>query len=342
MKELIKKLSGLEGISGFEYRINREIEKLVSPYCDEARVDALGNVIAVKYSGKQNAKKLLIEAHTDEIGLMVKNIDEKGFITVVTVGGIDPRILPAMEVVIHGKKDVKAVVAAKSPHIMSDGEGKKAVSIENVVIDTGLTAEEVKKYISVGDSITFSIRAKELADGQLTGKSLDDRASVAVLLDVMKNISKMQIPVDVYAVFAVQEEVGGFGAMTAGFSIYPDFAIAIDVCHGITPDNSYCAYEIGGGAVITLGPNIHPKMYELLMNTAKKHNIKFQTDVDGGNTGTDAWQLQVIREGIPTGLLSIPLKYMHTVVEMVSVSDVVAVSELVTGFIGELSGEEEF
>lgn len=340
MKELIKKLSGLHGISGFEYRINGEIKDMLLKYCDDVKIDALGNVIAVKYSGRQNAKKLLIEAHIDEIGLMVKNIDENGFITFVNVGGVDARILPAMEVIIHGKKDVKGVIGAKPPHIMSEGEGKNAVKIENMAIDTGLPFDEVKKQISVGDSISFSTEAQDLADGQITGKSLDDRASIAVLIDVMQNIK--DLAVDVYAVCSVQEEVGGFGAMTSAFSVEPDFAIAIDVCHGITPDNSYCAYEMGGGAVITCGPNIHPKMYELLTNTAKKHNIKFQIDVDGGNTGTDAWQIQVVRDGIPTGLLSIPLKYMHTLVETVSIDDVEAVAKLVAAFIGDLSGEEDF
>ena len=340
MKELIKQLSGLHGISGFEYRINTEITNMLLPYCDDIKIDALGNVIAVKYSGRQNAKKLLIEAHTDEIGLMVKNIDENGFITFVNVGGVDARILPAMEVIIHGKNDLKGVIGAKPPHIMSEGEGKNAVKVENMAIDTGLPFDEVKKQISVGDSISFSTEAQDLADGQITGKSLDDRTSIAVLIDVMQNIK--DLAVDVYAVCSVQEEVGGFGAMTSAFSVEPDFAIAIDVCHGITPDNSYCAYEMGGGAVITCGPNIHPKMYELLTNTAKKHDIKFQIDVDGGNTGTDAWQIQVVRDGIPTGLLSIPLKYMHTLVETVSLDDVEAVAKLVAAFIGDLSGEEDF
>lgn len=342
MKDLIKKLSCMHGISGFEYRINSEINNMFLPYSDEVKIDTLGNVIAVKQCGKPNARKLLIEAHIDEIGLMVKNIDENGFLTFVNVGGVDPRILPSMEVIVHGKKDLKGIIGAKPPHIMSDGEEEKAVKMENMSIDTGLSAEEVKTLVSVGDSVSFDISAKELLDSQITGKSLDDRASVAVLVEVMRSIENFDLPVDIYAVAAVQEEVGGFGAMTASFSIYPDFAIAIDVCHGITPDNSYCAYEVGGGAVITCGPNIHPKMFEMLVNTAKKHNIKFQIDVDGGNTGTDAWQIQVIREGIATGLLSIPLKYMHTLVETIDVKDAEAVSKLIVSFIKELSGEEEF
>ncbi|MCR4718534.1 MAG: M42 family peptidase [Firmicutes bacterium] len=342
MKDLIKKLSGLHAVSGFEYRINSEIKEILSPYCDEVKIDALGNVIGVKYCGKENAKKLILEAHIDEIGLMVKTIDENGFITFTNVGGVDSRILPSMEVIIHAKKDLKGVIGAKPPHIMADGEGEKAVKMENMAIDTGLPAEMVKELVSVGDSITFCTEAKELSGTQLTGKSLDDRASAAAVIEVMKNISDKDRCVDVYAVLATQEEVGGFGAIGASFSVMPDLAVAIDVCHGITPDNSYDSYEVGKGAVITCGPNIHPEIFEMLKNTAKENDIKYQIDVEGGNTGTDAWQIQVVRDGIPTGLLSIPLKYMHTLVETIDVSDAEAVAQLLTAFVCGMSGEEEW
>ena len=342
MIELIKQLSGMQAVSGYEYRINREIEKMLSPFCDEVKIDNSGNVIGVKKCGKANAKKLLIEAHTDEIGLMVKNIDENGFISVAPIGGVDARILPATEVIIHAKRDIKGVVAAKPPHIMSAGEEAKAVRITDIVIDTGLSAKEAAENISVGDTVTFCIAPKELSSGQLTGKSLDDRASIAVLIDVMKRIKEKPLAADVYVVAATQEEVGGYGAITAAYSVAPDAAIAIDVCHGITPDNSYCAYEVGGGAVITCGPNIHPGIFEALKSAADAGKIKYQIDVDGGNTGTDAWQIQVVRDGIPTGLLSIPLKYMHTPVETVAISDAEAVRELLAAFISGLTGEEEW
>ena len=180
-----------------------------------------------------------------------------------------------------------------------------------------------------------------MADGQMTGKSLDDRAGVAVLLDVMRSIQGKSLDIDIYAVIAAQEEVGGYGAIAAAYSQEPDCAIAVDVCHGITPDNSYEAYEVGGGAVITCGPNIHPAVFELLKKAAEDNNIKYNIDADGGNTGTDAWQMQVVREGIPTGLLSIPLKYMHTPVETIAVSDAEAVRDLIIAFASELTGEEE-
>lgn len=341
MKKLIKELSDLRGISGFEYRISDKIAEYFRPYADDVTVDTLGNVIAVKRCGKENAKKIMIEAHCDEIGLMVRDIDDRGFVTMAMVGGIDARILPSSEVVIHGRKDVPGVIGAKPPHLQEADEAKKASKLTDMAIDTGMNADEVKKYVSVGDSITLAQSVGELCGGQFSGKTLDDRAGVAALITTMKNLMKIKTDVDVYAVAAVQEEVGLRGAKTAAYSINPNLAVAVDVCHGITPDNSDNAFETGSGAVISIGPNIHPKLQKRLSETAEKYHVKTELDVDGGDTGTDAWAIQVSRCGVPTALLSIPLKYMHTSVETLSVSDVSAVSELLTYFIQNLDDSLE-
>lgn len=341
MKELIQKLSNLRGMSGFEYRITDIIGKMFGEYCDEVTKDNLGNVIAVKRCGRENAKKIMIEAHCDEIGLMVSSIDERGFISFVNIGGVDPRILPAAEVTLHGKCDIRGVIGAKPPHIQGRGEAKKSASISDMAIDTGLSVEVVRAIVKIGDSITLSQSVGELMGGQFSGKSLDDRASVAALLTVMKNLRKIKTDVDVYAVLAVQEETGRYGALTACRSINPDIAVAVDVCHGVTPDNSYSAYEVGCGAVVTCGPNIHPGIYKRLMDTAKNNRIKAEIDVDSGDTGTDAWVMQTVNEGIPTGLLSIPLKYMHTSVETIAISDAEAVADLLTAFIQNLGDDME-
>lgn len=341
MKKLIKELSDLRGISGFEYRISDKIAEYFRPYADDVTVDTLGNVIAVKRCGKENAKKIMIEAHCDEIGLMVRDIDDRGFVAMAMVGGIDTRILPSSEVVIHGRKDVPGVIGAKPPHLQEADEAKKASKLTDMAIDTGMNAGEVKKYVSVGDSITLAQSVGELGGGQFSGKTLDDRAGVAALITTMKNLMKIKTDVDVYAVAAVQEEVGLRGAKTAAYSINPNLAVAVDVCHGITPDNSDNAFETGSGAVISIGPNIHPKLQKRLSETAEKYHVKTELDVDGGDTGTDAWAIQVSRCGVPTALLSIPLKYMHTSVETLSVSDVSAVSELLTYFIQNLDDSLE-
>ena len=340
MKELIKTLSDLRGISGYEYRISDKIAEFFSPYADEVRKDALGNIIAVKRCGKDNAPKIMIEAHTDEIGLMVSGIDKNGFILFVPVGGVDKRILPASEVIVHGIKDLKGVIGAKPPHLQNPGEQNKSSEMSDMAIDVGMNEEQVRAVVSIGDSITFAQSVGEMG-GQFSGKTLDDRAGVAAIVTVMKNLTKLRLDADVYAVAAVQEEVGLRGAKTAAYGVCPDIAVSIDVCHGITPDNSKNAFEVGDGVVISIGPNIHPKLFERLKKTAAEHHLKVQYDVDGGDTGTDAWAIQVSRMGVPTALLSIPLKYMHTSVETLCVSDVEITAELLTFFIHNIGEDTE-
>lgn len=340
MEELLKELSDLRGISGFEYRIADEIEKRFRMYTDDVHRDALGSVIACKKSSDPHALKLMIEAHMDEIGLMVKDIDENGFITFVNIGGVDPRILPAAEVIIHGTRDIPGIIGAKPPHLQSAEESKKSVKINDMAIDTGYSRDAIADIVSIGDSITLAQSAGVLANRRFSGKTLDDRAGIAVLLEVLRNID-FDPALELYFVAAVQEEVGLRGAKTAAYSIAPDAAIAIDVCHGVTPDNSENAFEIGSGTVISIGPNITPAFQKQLVDTAQRHNIRYALDVDGGDTGTDAWVIQVAREGVPTTLLSIPLKYMHTSVETIDIADAEATAALILEFIRDFGREEE-
>lgn len=338
MKEIIKKLSDMRGISGFEYRINEKIKEMFLPYCDEVKIDNLGSVIAYK-KGKTSNIKIMLEAHCDEIGLMVSGIDDNGFISFVNIGGVDARILPSSEVIIHAKKDLKGVIGAKPPHIQESGEQDKSIKIKDMTIDTGLDSSEVKELVSVGDSITLCQSVGELLGKNYSLKTLDDRAGVAAILEVFKRCHN--INADLYASISVQEEVGLRGAKVSAFNVFPDLAIAIDVCHAITPDNSKNAFEQGTGCVITIGPNIHPKISDKLFEVAKKYDIKTNTDVDSGDTGTDAWAIQVSRCGIPTGLLSIPLKYMHTSVETMNMDDFEACVSLIGHFLKETDNLKE-
>ena len=332
MEKTLTMLSDLRGISGFEYRINEIIKELFTPYCDEVRIDNLGNVIALK-KGKTGKHKIMLEAHMDEIGLMVSDIDKNGFIKFINIGGVDNRILPSAEVTIHAKKDIKGVIGAKPPHLQTADEADKSIKIEDMSIDTGLSFDEISELVSIGDSITLSQSAGEMLNKNFSLKTLDDRAGVCAVLEVFKRVS--QIDADLFASISTQEEVGLRGAKISAFDIFPDMAIAIDVCHAVTPDNSKNAYDAGSGTVVTVGPNIHPKMSEKLFEIAKKYDIKTNTDVDSGDTGTDAWAIQVTKSGIPTALLSIPLKYMHTSVEMMSFSDFEATVSLIEHFAKE-------
>ena len=337
MKEVLKKLSNMRGVSGFEYFINEKIADIMREYVDEVYINAPGSVVAVKRA-QNPAAKIMLEAHCDEIGLMVKDIDEKGFVTFVNIGGVDGRILPGAEVTIHGTKEVWGVVGAKPPHLQTAEESAKSVKIKDMAIDTGMSRREVEKYVSVGDSITLRTEAAELLNNNICGKSIDDRGGVAALIEVMKAVKDEMLSCDIYFVAAVQEEVGLRGAKTAAYGINPDMAVAVDVCHGVTPDNSYNAFETGTGTVISRGPNIHPKMAEKLKSLADENGIKYSIDVDGGDTGTDAWAIQVARAGVPTALLSLPLKYMHTSVETVSMDDAEATARLMTEFIRNVMG----
>lgn len=334
MKKLIKKLSDMRGISGFEYRLNKEIAKEFEPYCDEVRIDPLGSVIGVKYCGKENAPSVMIEAHCDEIGLIATSVTEDGFVTFSNVGGIDSRILPSLEVVIHGTSDIRGVIGIKPDYMNEPG---KSIKMRDMAVDTGI--ENIGDFVSVGDSITIAQSVGNLGKSQWSGKTLDDRASLAAIINTMKDLSKKSLNVDVYAVAAVQEEVGLRGGKTSSYGINPTMAIATDVTHGITPDNSKRAFELGKGATISVGPNIHPKLSKRLFETAEKHKIKVVAEVDGGCTGTDAWEIQTAADGVPTALLSLPLKYMHTSVETIDIADAKAVSELLTHFIEDLESD---
>lgn len=339
MEDLIKKVSDFRGVSGHEYFFSEKIKELFMPFADEVKIDPLGSVIAVKKCGKEKAPKVMVEAHMDEIGLMVTSITDEGYLTITSVGGMDRRTLPSSEVTVHGKKDIWGVIGVKPDYLLEEG---KSAKMSDMVIDTGLDAKIVKENISVGDTVTMSQSVGTLGGRQFSGKALDDRASVAAIIKVMENIKDADLNVDVYGVAAVQEEVGCRGGKTTGYGINPDMAIAIDVTHGITPDNSERAFEVGEGITISVGPNIHPKLAQRLFETAKKHNIKAATEVDGGETGTDAWTIQIARDGVPTALLSVPLKYMHTSVETLHLDDAEGLVSLITEFIKDEKGDTKW
>lgn len=339
-RQTIRKLSSFHGVSGYEFRFSKELSQMFSPFCDEVSIDTLGNVIGVKKSKIENASSVMIEAHTDEIGFMITDIDERGFLRFTSVGGIDARILPGKEVLIHGKKDVLGIVGAKPPHITTADERNKAIPMNELYIDTGYSCENIKNIVSVGDTATFVDGYRELGNDFISTKSQDDRTSVAVLLFVMEQLQKSELPFDVYYCACVQEEVGRRGAGAAAYRINPDFAIAVDVCHATTPDASSDTFKAGSGTVVSKGPNIHPTLVKKALEVLDKNNIPYSIDIDGGDTGTDAWAIQVAKCGIPTLLFSLPLRYMHTMVETVCLDDVNATADAISAFLKSIDDTE--
>ena len=341
MIETLKKLSDMGGISGFEYAVSPHVAELLKAYCDNVKTDRAGNVVGHIFCEDKNAPTVMLEAHMDGIGLMVKNITDRGFLTFVPIGGIDPRILPAAEVMVCGKEEIFGVIGAKPPHLQTEKDRKKAPKIEDMYIDIGMDKETAETNVSVGDMVYFKTEATELLNGSLSGKYLDNRAGVVALLHALKMLNGKKLPFHLAVLIAVQEEVGLRGAVMGTHAISPDVAIVVDVCHGKTPDSgSDSTFTLGSGTVLSFGPNIHPKLSSLMREVAEKENIKFTLGVDGGDTGTDAWAVQVSRTGVATALLSIPLSYMHTTVETLAMSDVYATGDLILKTLLTLNAEE--
>ncbi|WP_026477890.1 M42 family metallopeptidase [Alkaliphilus transvaalensis] len=343
-KELIQILTETPGVSGYEEEVSRVIENQLKDYCDEVRKDSLGNVIAFK-KGSKGTGKVMLAAHMDEIGLMVKEIDKNGFIKFTNIGGVDQRTLLCQEVIIHGKEKVYGIIGVKPPHLTTEEERGKALSIESLMIDTGYSKEEVENLVSIGDVVTVKRQLITLQNDWVAGKALDDRVGVAALQICLKELQNYNHHVDVYCVATVQEEVGTRGAITSTFGIEPDIGIAVDVGFGKTPELSqYGTIEIGKGPALTTGPNIHPAIFNSLKETAKNAFIGYQVEIATGHTGTDAWPMQVTKSGVATGVLSIPLRYMHTSVETLSLSDVEKTGKLMAQFIMSLNDKdmEEF
>lgn len=340
IKNYIKTLTSLSGVSGFEYRVSDFLVDHLKNYCTQVNTDSLGNVIACKKSAKGNGK-VMLEAHIDEIGMIVKSIDENGFLLVSPIGGIDPRTLLANTVIVHGKNDYVGIIGAKPPHMMSADEYAKVIDFKQLYIDVGMTKEQAEHELPVGSVICFESGVTELLDGHISSKCLDDRAAVAILLDCIDKLSGIDLGYDLYVCACVQEEVGLRGSVTAAYEVNPDFAVAIDVTHAATPDESKGTFKCGCGPVVCVGPNIHPILAENFVKHLKASSISYEIEVEGGNTGTDAWSIQTAREGIPTMLLSLPLKYMHTPVETMSLHDCEQISLSLSGFLKSFERTED-
>ncbi len=338
LEEILKNLTETSGVSGHEAEVREKVKAYFTEYCDDVQEDSLGNIIGLKRGTLGNGKNIMLTGHLDEIGLMVKNIDENGFIQFTNIGGVDQRTLLCQEVIIHGKEKIYGVIGVKPPHITTEEERRNALEIEDLLIDTGFTKENLLDLVQVGDVITIKRNLLKLQNDWISGKALDDRAGIASLLACLKKLSNVKHEADVYVVATVQEEVGTRGAITSSYTIEPQIGIAVDVGFGKTPELSqYDAIELGKGPAITVGPNIHPNIFNKIKQVAIDEYIDYQIEVAPGTSGTDAWPMQVSRSGIATGVLSIPLRYMHTSVETISLSDIEKTGKLLANFIVALN-----
>ncbi|MBN2733451.1 MAG: M42 family metallopeptidase [Methanomicrobiaceae archaeon] len=327
VKNLLGRLSDAHGLSSYEGNIRDIIRAELKGYVDDIYEDKMGNLIALK---KGDNFKFMIASHMDEIGFMVQYIDEKGFIKFVPIGGWFTPTAYTQRVILHGKKGpITGVIGAKPPHVMSPEDRKKELKIEDMFIDVGSASdkETADLGIEIGTPITIDREYKELANGRVTGKALDNRVGVAILIEVLKNVKS---PHTIYGVFTVQEELGLKGAKVSAFAINPDCAIATDVTipgdhPGITKKEA--SVEMGKGPVLVLvsasgrGLMADWKLAEWLRKTGDKNKIPYQLEVgDGGNT--DATIIHLVREGIPSIPFSIASRYIHSPVEVVDINDI--------------------
>lgn len=319
--------------SGQEMQAAEYFAELFRPLVDEVTIDQMHNVIAHK---KGSGPKVMLCAHMDEIGLMVTNIEEDGSIRLGSVGGVDPRILPASRVWVHGREKLFGTVGALPPHLLTAEDRQKNYNAKDLYVDVGLPGEKVRELVQIGDLVTFHVPLTELLNGQIAAKTMDDRACVTILLLAAERLQKMNCDADVYFVGSTQEEVGSLGAKTAAFAIDPDLAVALDVDHATIPGSRPDTTVDGDSLCISVGPYLQPKLVERLMACAREHHVKLQTAVSARYTSTDADDVSIARAGIPTVLLSLPLKYMHTTVETIDLQAMQEGGRLIAHFLSEL------
>lgn len=328
--DLLKRLCETPGVPGREEPIRRLVKDELAPLVDEISVDALGSVIGVKKGTSGGGPKVMVAAHLDEIGFIVKHIDDKGFLRLQPLGGFDARVLVAQRVFVHGFKGEALLgalqPAAKPTHLLSDEERNRPPKLDDLFVDVGLPGEEVRAKVEIGDPVTLA-RTAEIIGGNVTSKTLDNRLSVFILLEALKTLGEHVC--DVYAVATTQEEVGLRGAATAAFHLQPDIGIALDVTlagdYPGNPDQDQIT-QLGKGTAIKIMDSsllCHPQIVRHFRDLAGQHAIPYQLEILSRG-GTDAGAIQRSRGGVPSFTLSTPCRYVHTVNETASISDIEA------------------
>lgn len=326
LSENLEKLSNVHGVTGREQEVSKLMISMMKPHVDEISIDKLENVIAMK-KGKKASPKVMIAAHMDEIGLMVKTITKQGFLQFAKMGGIDDRILLAQKVIIHTQKGpLQGIIGSKPPHIQKEEERKKIVTYDHLFIDVGAEdrKDANKMGVRVGDPVSFDIKYAKLTGDVVMGKAFDDRVGCAIMIEVLKQLKSTDCTL--YAVGTVQEEVGLRGAATAAFGINPDVGIALDVTvAGDVPGvkEFEASVKMGKGPVLTVADHgliTLPKVMRLLLDTAEENRIAYQLET-GLPGATDAAKMSLTRQGVPSGTISVATRYIHSPAGILSLKD---------------------
>ena len=328
--DLCFRLAAIDGTSGDETAAAKEIQALFAPFMQTA-IDPLGSVRAVSGSGKT---KILLDAHIDRIGLVVRSIDEKGFLLVSAVGGVDPRVLVGSEVTVMGKQPLPGVICSTPPHLLTKAQKEAGVEVKDLAVDIGMDHDTAMQNVQIGDRVMLPASQHRLLGSRIVSAGFDDRCGVAALYLAAKQVTEKLQNCTLIVQCSVQEEVGGSGAKTGAFTADADYAIAVDVGFGSDP---YCdkteTITLGGGPSIGIAPVLDRALTQELIAVAKENNIPYQHDVMSSRTGTNADQIQPSRGGVKTGLLSIPLRSMHTAVEVIDTADIEQTAALLAAWI---------
>ncbi|MBK5276986.1 MAG: M42 family metallopeptidase [Desulfuromonadales bacterium] len=348
--KFLEKLLDAPSPSGYEQPAQRVFREYVTPHCDEVTTDVMGNVIA-RVAGKgKDLPKIMIVGHTDEIGLQIKYIDDKGFLYFAAVGGVDAHLTPGKRVNVHTAAGPLAGVIGKKPiHLMDAKDRETVVKLESQYIDIGATdKKEAQKLVRVGDAVTFDSVFTRLHGDRVASRGFDDKAGCFVVAEVLRLVkdSGKKLNVDLYGVSSVQEEIGLRGGTTSCYTINPDVGICVEVDFATDQPDVEKKHNgevgLGKGPILARGANINPHLFELLSTAADKEKIAIQHTASPRATGTDANVMQISRGGVATALVKIPLRYMHTSVETVSLGDLEDAARLIVAVLGRITSKEEF
>jgi endoglucanase len=332
-KQILMDFTTKTGVSGMEGDSAAFARTLLSRY-GKTDVTPLGSVICTVKAPHSDGAHILLDAHMDEIGMIVTMIGDKGFLRVGACGGMDRRILPASPVQVHTAQGiVDGVVCSTPPHLNTDGD-KKNPKVDELYIDIGYTQEDAKALVSPGDRVTVAAQARTLLGGLVSGRAIDDRAGCVALLKVLDYMEDREPDCGLSVLFSSMEEVGGMGAKTAAYSLNPTHAVAVDVSYAHTPDapREKCGI-LGDGPMIGFSPILSSAVSRRLVSLAKENGIPYQCEIMGGRTGTNIDSIATTRNGVISGLVSIPEKYMHTPSEVVSIDDIENTAKLIASYI---------
>jgi putative aminopeptidase FrvX len=337
LAELLKQLISAPGLSGYETPVRELIRKAWEPLTDEITISRIGSLAGLKRgSGIEPRSSILLSAHMDSIGLMVTGVVDN-FLRLTEIGGIDPRVLPGQFVTIHGRQDLPGVIVQPPDRLLPENLKNNPIPLEYLLVDSGLTPAETQRLVRPGDLVSFAQAPLELSEEYLSGHSLDNRASVAAVTHCLELLQGRKHNWDVWALASVQEEETLGGARTSAYELRPQLAVAIDVTFAKSPGaNDYKTFPLGKGPTLGWGPNIHPLVHNKFKELADQLEIPYAVEVMPHHSGTDAHALQIVAEGIPTMVVSIPLRYMHTPVELTTLKDIRRAGRLLAEFVARL------